>query len=35
MKISLLSRIHPEILQYMLEGDDEQLPFSPTQRSIL
>lgn len=35
MKISLLSRSGPEILQSMLKGDEEQLRFSPAQRSII
>ncbi|MGY4494410.1 FMN-binding glutamate synthase family protein [Pseudomonas sp. TE3610] len=31
----LMETIRPEIRQYMLEGDDEQLPFSRAQRSIV
>ncbi|QJI29579.1 FMN-binding glutamate synthase family protein [Pseudomonas sp. ADAK18] len=31
----LVETIRPEIRQYLLEGDDEQLPFSRTQRSIV
>jgi glutamate synthase domain-containing protein 2 len=31
----LMETIRPEIRQYMLEGDDEQLPFSRSQRSIV
>lgn len=35
MNISRLSRIRPWILQYMQERVDEQLPFSPAQRSFV
>ncbi len=31
----LIETIRPEIRQYMLEGDDEKLPFSRAQRSIV
>ena len=31
----LMETIRPEIRQYMLEGDDEQLPFSRAQRSMV
>ncbi|MDE1169152.1 MAG: FMN-binding glutamate synthase family protein [Pseudomonas sp.] len=31
----LMETIRPEIRQYLLEGDDEQLPFSRAQRSIV
>jgi len=31
----LMETIRPEIRQYMLEGDEEQLPFSRSQRSIV
>jgi glutamate synthase domain-containing protein 2 len=31
----LIERIRPEIRQYLLEGDDEPLPFSRSQRSLV
>ncbi len=31
----LIETIRPEIRQYLLEGDDEELPFSRTQRSLV
>jgi len=31
----LIEKIRPEIRQYLLEGDDEELPFSRTQRSLV
>ncbi|MBV2134735.1 FMN-binding glutamate synthase family protein [Pseudomonas sp. MAP12] len=31
----LVEFIRPEVRQYLLEGDDEQLPFSRTQRSLV
>nr|BFD44143.1 FMN-binding glutamate synthase family protein [Pseudomonas sp. FFPRI_1] len=31
----LVERVRPELRQYLLEGDDEQLPFSRTQRSLV
>ncbi|MDR3414285.1 MAG: FMN-binding glutamate synthase family protein, partial [Formivibrio sp.] len=31
----LIEHIRPEIRQYLLEGDDDELPFSRTQRSLV